>query len=213
MATALYRKNGGEGLKYSEINQSFADADPNFFGVLIDPLTPDGTQTREPLPIAPGQARYGPPRQLGWAKIAVPATNTWRNATQAEIDLFEGAEGQDEQAIDAAQAREQVVRHPFIARVLLSLLRRLVPMIDDQNTRINQLASVVNQLTTQWETHKNEMGTTSLTIAVVRSRAAAYPDLTAGIATDLPDNLTVPQVAQVLRNDILDADAPRRGAP
>lgn len=201
MATALCRINGGEVLKYSEINQSFAEADPVFFVVMADPLTPNGTLLREPLPVIPGAPRYGPRRQLGFAKIGILGTNTIRNATQAEIDFFDDAEGQDEQALDAIQAREQVVKHPFIARVLLALIRRLVATINQQNAKINMLI-------TQWETHKDEMGTTALNIATVRSRAAAYPD----IAADLPDTLTAVQVANIIRNDILDGDAPRRGA-
>jgi len=201
MATALYRKNGGEGIKWSAINQPFSEADSNFFGVLTDPLTPDGTDTREPLPLVPGQARYGPRRQLGWAKIAIPATNTWRNATQAEIDLFDDAEGQDEQALDAVDARRGFERHPMLARVMWSLIRMLVNNSNQQNARINLITS-------QWASMKTIMAS-GATVAQMRTQIAALP----AIAANLPDTRTAISVAQAIRDDIQDADAPRRGAP
>jgi hypothetical protein len=200
MVNALYRINGGETIKRSAINQPLGSADPAFFAILNDPLEPDGIHIREPFELQPGQPRYGPKRQLGWAKICIPATNTMRNATQAEIDFFDVAEGQDEQAMDAIQAREQAAKHPFIARVLLALLRRLVPTINQQNAKMNLFLG-------QWASMKTIMAS-GATVAQMRSQIAALP----AIQANLPDSLTVAQVAQLLRDDILDTDAPRRGA-
>jgi hypothetical protein len=211
MATALYRKNGGEGIKYSLINQSFAEADPTYYGVLTNPTIPNGTQIREPLVIVPGQPRYGPRRQLGWAKIAIPATNTWRNATQLEIDFFDDAEGIDEQAIDAAQAREQVIKHPFVARVLWSLLRMIVASTNQQNTRINLMAVKTNLLLTQWASMKTIMNS-GVSVATMRTQIGALPAIAADIPETLPASRTAAAVGQDIRNDILNADAPRRGA-
>jgi hypothetical protein len=200
MATALGRINGGEIIKYSEINQPFADADSTFYFVMTDPLVPDGTLLRELLPVSPGSARYGPPRQLGYAKIGILATNTIRNATQAEIDLFDDAEGLDEQAQDAAQAREQMVRHPLLARSMAALIRRLVATINEQNIKINTLVA-------QWEAYKIDMGNAAgVNAAQLRSRGATRPVISA----NLPDSLTPANVAQAIRNDIRADDAPRR---
>ena len=212
MATALYRKNGGEVIKYSQINQPFTDADPNFFGVLTNPLTPNGIDVRESFTPAPGQARYGPPRQLGWAKIAVPATNTIRNATQAEIDLFDDAEGQDEQALDAIQAKRGIERHPLLARIMWSLIRMLVANSNQQNTRINLMAAKVNLIATQWASMKTIMAS-GVTVAQMRTQIAALPNIPADVPTNLPDTRTAVAVAQSIRDDIQNADVPRRGAP
>lgn len=201
MVTALYRINGGEVIKISEIDRSWPDADANFYAVMVDPALPDGSLLREVLPISPGSARYGPRRQLGFAKIAISATNTIRNATQEEIDFFDDAEGQDGQAEDAIQAREQVVKHPFIARVLMALIRRLVDNVNQQNAKANAVI-------TQWESFKDAMANENLTITQIRSGVASLPEIVA----DLPDSLTAGQVANVLRNDIQEGDAPRRGA-
>lgn len=201
MVTALYRINGGEVIKISEIDRTWADADADFYAVMTDPNLPDGSSLREVLPRGPGLARYGPKRQLGFAKIAIPETSTIRNATQQEIDFFDSAEGTDRQAEDAIQAREQVTRHPFIARVLMALIRRLVVNVNQQNAKTNEIV-------TQWEAFKSAMANEGLTVAQIRSGMDSLSEIT----TDLPDSLTAGQVADIIRDDIQEVDAPRRGA-
>lgn len=120
MATALYRINGGEVLKISPRNQPFAERDPAFWGVLVDPLLPDGTDVRAKL----DDGLQGPLRVLGLAKIALAGSNTVRNATQPEIDGFAVAEQADEAAMDAEDAR-RFFDHPRFGKVFDALLEEL----------------------------------------------------------------------------------------
>ena len=126
MATVLYRKNGDEVLKISLRDQPFTEADTTYFGVLTNPSFPDGTDTRERLP----DGNLGPARQLGFAKIAIPGTNTVRNATQAEIDAWAAAEQEDEDLQDAADADSLFMTHPQFRKVLKALVKLLVAEIN-----------------------------------------------------------------------------------
>lgn len=120
--TALYRINGNEVLKVSIKGQPFSDRDPIYFGVLTDPVLPDGAAVRQTLP----DGTLGPMRVLGYAKIAVPGTNTVRSATQAEIDDWAAAETADENAQDAARVAELFQTHPQWRKAFKALLKRIL---------------------------------------------------------------------------------------
>jgi hypothetical protein len=110
MTTALYRLSSNEVLKISVKNQSFADRDTTYWGMLTDPTLPDGSEVRDP---------NGDFRVLGYAKI-VDGT-TIRNATQAEIDTFEGFEIDDENQQDADAAKEFLASHPRFRKILVAM--------------------------------------------------------------------------------------------
>ena len=109
MTTALYRKNGGEVIKISIKDQSFADANSTYWGVLTDPAMPDGTEIRDP-----NEAD----RVLGYAKI-VDGT-TVRNAVQAELDNFPVAELADENNQDADGAADLFQTHPRFRKMMIA---------------------------------------------------------------------------------------------
>lgn len=135
--TALYRINGGEVLKISLKGQSFADRDAAYFGVLTDPSLPDGNTVRsmtEPI---------GPMRVLGLAKIAVPATNTVRNATQAEIDAWAAAETADDNAQDAARVADLFANHPQWRKAFKALLKRILAVTNAEATQYNNLRAQI----------------------------------------------------------------------
>jgi hypothetical protein len=83
MTTALYRLSSNRVHAISEQNQVW-EFDDEFFAMLFDPDTPDGTQTREITLSEDGRHIFGPENVLGHAKTAVPGSNLLRNATQEE---------------------------------------------------------------------------------------------------------------------------------
>lgn len=112
----LYRKSSGEVLKIAVEKsngtvQEFPSPPRNdtIFGVGIDALHPDGTKVRD------GQ---GPLRQLGFAQIYIPASNTTRLATQPEIDTWAAAEIDDDNQLDAEQASDLLNSHPRMRKLL-----------------------------------------------------------------------------------------------
>ena len=109
MTTALYRKNGGEVIKISTKDQSFADANSTYWGVLADPALPDGTEIRDPDEVG---------RVLGYAKIA--DGTTIRNAIQAELDNFPIAETNDENSQDADAAIDIFQTHPRFRKMMVA---------------------------------------------------------------------------------------------
>ncbi len=118
--TALYRKSSGEVIKISTKGQPFTDADPQFWGVLIDSTRPDGDDVVDES----GDLR-GPLRELGFAKIADVGSNTARNATQAEIDTFESAQEDDENIESASRATDLLENHPQFRRAFMALAAAL----------------------------------------------------------------------------------------
>lgn len=103
MTTALYRINGGEVIKISATDQTWADRNTTYWGVLTDPSLPDGSDILDPT----DQARV-----LGYAKFADVGGNSVRNAIQAELDNFPVAQTEDENLQDAAGASALFLIHP-----------------------------------------------------------------------------------------------------
>ena len=194
MATVLYRKNGGEVLKYSPRNQSFAEVDSDFFGVLVDPDAPDGTDIRERRP----NKKFGPDRQFGFAKKALPGQNRIRNATQAEIDAFDDQEGIDEQKQDVKQAKIQIDEHPYLGRLLRAVIRQIMAHVQSNNRRTNQLAN-------QWRGFKASIATAN-NLQDIKDAVSGAPD----IPSDLTGNIDLPDLFRAVRDDLRDDDVPRR---
>lgn len=195
MATVLYRKNGGEVLKFSRINQSFDLVDAEFYGVLIDPDAPDGTDIRERLPMR----KFGPMRVFGFAKKALPAQNRIRNATQAEINAFDTQEGVDEQKLDTKQAKRQLDEHPYLGRMLRAVVRRIVMHIIQNNVRTNQMLN-------QWQTFKDVIVTSNNLRDDLKNFVSSAPD----VPNDLPESVDFPDLLRRIKEDIKDTDVPRR---
>jgi len=114
MTTALYRINGGEVLKISTTDQTFAERDTDYWAVLTDPTLPDGTEVRE--------GNTGPLRVLGYSKFADVGGNEVRNATQPEIDTFAPAETEDENLMDQGGARGIFAQHPRWRKLLTAIV-------------------------------------------------------------------------------------------
>lgn len=112
MATVLYRTNGGEVIKISATNQTFADRDTNYWGVIADPAFPDGQNLRDPGP------PLGPLRELGFAKIIDGAT--CRNATAPEIAAFISAETADNNLMDRDGAKALFQTHPRFRKMMIA---------------------------------------------------------------------------------------------
>lgn len=111
MTTALYRINGGEVLKISPTNQTFAQRDPTYWAVVTDPPFPDGMINRS------GDGD-GPPRELGFAKIF--DAGTVRNATAPELTAFAAAETVDENLQDRDGARALFDTHPRFRKMMVA---------------------------------------------------------------------------------------------
>ena len=109
--TALYRTSSGEVRKVSVKGQPFSEIDPTYWGVLTDPDLPDGTEVRSDT-----DGLLGALRELGYAKIAIPASNLVRNATQIEIDTFAALETEDIKLQDAAGATSFLETHHRVRR-------------------------------------------------------------------------------------------------
>jgi hypothetical protein len=142
MASCLYRKSSNEALKW-HLTQLFSDADPIYFGVAIDPLTPDGTTVRDTTIDPPG-----PRRVLGQAKIYVPGSNTIQNATQVEIDGWAAFETSDQNNQDtelAAGMLNKATRfsNKTVRKAFAAMLKRIV--------------SENNLMATQWNAFRAEV--------------------------------------------------------
>lgn len=132
--TAIYRKSSGEVLSI-DINGRPVGANPAWFGVLTDPLTPDGIELQR---IGP-DGTPGPRRELGFSKIAEPGSNLVRNATQTEINTFAGFERQDSNQRDALRARYYLKEDPFFRRFIHAVFRSLLRISNVQATVYNDL--------------------------------------------------------------------------
>ncbi len=148
MATAQYRVSSNEVIKISIPNQIFIE--DTFWGVLTDPILTDGNQVRDV-----SGPDVGPLRVLGFAKIAVPGTNTIRNATQVEIDSFQAFEDADDNIKDRDRAGELGTLHPRWRKLVKAILKAAVRENNIMANRYNELraemlaASSLNNLQTR----------------------------------------------------------------
>ena len=139
MTTAKYRVNGGEVSKISLKGQVF-DPLPAGFAVLTDPLLPDGSDIREPTD------DLGPPREFGFAKIAVPASNLVRNATQDEIDEFPDFEEEDKKELHVEQANVLLKDHPHFGRINDAVWGVFLEELNELRQSVMELATQIEQL-------------------------------------------------------------------
>lgn len=109
MATAVYRITSNEVIAISQADHPFDQADTNYFGVISGATYPDGYDRFDP---------DGNERVLGYAKI-VDGTSV-RNATQEEIDTFEGFETADENLMDKARAQDLFETHPQFRKMMIA---------------------------------------------------------------------------------------------
>lgn len=133
--TALYRISSGEVLKISPKGQTFADRDLAYFGVITDPVLPDGNTVRAINP----DGTMGPLRVLGYAKHYVGIGQDIRNATQAEIDGYAAAEAQDDKAQDVDRVGQLFEQHPQWRKAFKALLKRVRAVTNPQAKKWNDL--------------------------------------------------------------------------
>lgn len=108
MPNALYRINGGEVVKISD-TQTWPDRSLTYWGVLVGPTFPDGTEVRDTNEDL---------RVLGFAKFADVGGTSVRNAIQAEIDAFAPAQTEDEDQQDADGAEDLFLTHPRFRKLM-----------------------------------------------------------------------------------------------
>jgi hypothetical protein len=189
--TALYRKSSNEVVKISAVGQTFDDRDSNYWGILTDPTTPDGTEVRETL----ANTRLGPLRVLGFAKIAEPGSNNIRNAIQAEIDTFAAAETDDNDQLDADQTGSLLENHPMWRKYSKALLKTIIEeVLENGNVKINEMVS-------QWNQFKADTATAS-NLAQLQASVAALPE----ILPDLNETATVAQALSKIKAKVNKAD-------
>ena len=142
--TALYRIRSGEVVKISLKGQPFSDRNPTYWGVITDPILPDGSAVRETL----SDGTLGPLRMLGYAKHYPGTGTTISNATQAQIDGYGAAETLDENAQDADRVEGLFTLHPQWRKAFKALLKRIIQVTNAQATQHNavraQIASATN---------------------------------------------------------------------
>lgn len=166
MTTALYRTSSNEVVKISLINQSFSDRDATYWGVLTDPTLADGDQAVD---------SSGNLRVLGIAKIALPGSNTIRNATQAEIDTFAGFQTTDESAQDAAEAINLFQTHPRFRKAFKAIVKLTVDELNILRGQIIGVGTVV------WDAPNmaNASGATSPNITVAGAQLGDFVEVAA----------------------------------
>ena len=181
MATALYRLTSKEVIKVSLQDQQFVDRDTTYWGVLTDPLRPDGDLVTDP---------DGNFRVLGYAKI-LETPNTVRNATQPEIDTFVPAEAEDENIQDAAQMTNFIDSHPRWRKIFKAFLKELVDeLFNETNLKINENID-------QWNQFKADVAAAA-NLGQLKASVAALPI----IESNLKDSVTLQQAITKLKNQI-----------
>jgi hypothetical protein len=138
MTTVLYRTNGGEVVKISPTDQTFAERDSAYWSVAADPAFPDGIELRED--------GSGPLRELGFAKIM--DGGSCRNATQPEIDGFPAAEAADEALQDRDGARDLFENHPRFRKMMIAFADIVKDEINILRAEHALPARTLNQLKT-----------------------------------------------------------------
>ncbi len=170
MTTVAYRKRSGEVLKISAKNQDFATLNPTYFGALTDPTFTNGTT-------------YKPLRVLGTAKIW--DGSTVRNATQAEIDTFAGAETIDENKQFAALGEQLIENDQLQRRVWKAFLKLAIKgeLVEKTNANIEGIKTAIANAT--------NLGT-------LKTEIAALPTVTTSV--------TLAQMITALKNEISEDD-------
>jgi hypothetical protein len=173
--TALYRLRSGEVLKISIRGQAFAERDPAIFGVVTDPVLPDGTAVRPTNP----DGTLGPLRVLGFAKHYIGVGQDIRNATQGEIDTYAAAEAQDEKVLDAARVAHLFETHPQWRKAFTALVRRIVDVTNDEKAQINALRQALLDATSLADLKARVTDTTEVlpTPTVEQALAALKADI------------------------------------
>jgi hypothetical protein len=133
--TALYRKSSGEVVKISLQGQLFADRNTTYWGVITDPVLPDGHAVRATNP----DGTMGPLRVFGYAKHYPLTGTTISNATQGQIDTYAAKEADDEQQQDADQVVILFETHPRWRKAFKALVKRIVGVTNDEKTQINAI--------------------------------------------------------------------------
>lgn len=179
----LYRKSSGEVVKISLKSQIFPHINPAYFGYLIDPSLPDGTSNRQLV-----ENTLGPTRQLGFQKIAIPASDLVRNATQGEIDSFAGFELEDDNQLDATGATAFLETHPRFRKIFKALLKLIVAQLLE-NSNVKQ-----NAMIDQWNQYKIDVGN-AINLGQIQSAVAILPT----IDSDLPETATLTTIKNQLQ--------------
>ena len=185
--TVLYRKSSGEVLKISPKGQMFDFIDDTYFGYLSDPSFPDGTENRERIP----DLGFGPPRQLGYQKIAIVGNNEVRNATQEELDGFEAYKVEDDNQLDATGAIAFIQNHKRFRKVFKAILKLLVQeLLERSNVKQNEMIS-------QWNQFKVDINNAS-NLGDIKTSVASLPSIT----SNLPETVTLQTIIDQLKSQI-----------
>jgi hypothetical protein len=191
MATSvLYRKSSGEVIKISTKGQVFNEVNATYFGYLIDPSLPDGVQNRELLP----DGTLGPVRELGFQKIAIPASDLVRNATQGEIDNFESFKVDDDNIQDATAATSFLNSHKRFRKIFKAILKLIVQeLLERSNVKQNAMID-------QWNQFKVDIGNAG-NLNDIKVSVAALPEIT----SNLPETTTLTIIKNQLES-LIDKD-------
>jgi hypothetical protein len=115
----LYRLNGGQVIGATVNSDGFGYIDSRFFGVCVDPLTPDG-------------------KDLAVPKIFDSGANSVRNATSAEIANFLVAEQADEVILARYNAQAFADEQPVSRKVIRAIVQIMVDEINTLRAAIRQ---------------------------------------------------------------------------
>ena len=180
MSTALYRITSNEVVKISLKDQPFSGIDATYWAVLTDPTLPDGSDATQD---------EGGLRELGYSKISEPGSNNIRNATQLEIDTFEGFENEDNKLMDADRASHLLETHPSFRKVFKAFLKLVVinQLLEKSNVKQNEMID-------KWNQYKTDLGNAT-SLAAIKTAVAALPDIT----SNLPETATLSQIATQLK--------------
>lgn len=171
--TALYRITTNEVVKISLSGQPFSDRNATYWGVLTDPVLPDGNQVRQVI-----NGGFGPLRTLGFAKFAVVGSNTVRNATQPEINAFSTGETTDANAMDASEASNICNTHPRFRKAIKAIVKLTVDELNILRRLIIGTGNVV------WDAPNmaNATGATSPNITVTGAAFGDFVEVSSSVS-------------------------------
>jgi len=173
--TVLYRKSSGEVLKISTKGQVFDRVNTTYFGYLTDPSLPDGTENREWI-----AGELGERRKFGYQKIAIPASDMVRNASNDEINTFADSELDDDKQLDAIGATNFLETHPRFRKIFKAILKLIVNQLLE-NSNVKQ-----NAMIDQWNQFKIDIGNAN-NLADIKTSVATLPEIT----SNLPETATL----------------------